>query len=103
MLTERSKVPSEAKKRYFFPAKNPVDARREEGQQSCPTSPAPITQAEKNEVFFFFFGASLLKAQRSPDFGQRKRIIVLSKKSPTLEYVLSSSTEAVSGLGKTNQ
>jgi hypothetical protein len=29
MLTERSKVPSEAKKRYFFPAKNPVDARRE--------------------------------------------------------------------------
>jgi hypothetical protein len=29
MLTERSKVPSEQKKRYFFPAKNPVDARRE--------------------------------------------------------------------------
>ncbi len=29
MLTERSKVPSEAKKRYFFPVKNPLDARRE--------------------------------------------------------------------------
>jgi hypothetical protein len=29
MLTERSKVPSEPKKRDFFPAKNPVDARRE--------------------------------------------------------------------------
>ncbi len=29
MLTERSKVPSEQKKRDFFPAKNPVDARRE--------------------------------------------------------------------------
>ena len=29
MLTERSKVPSEQKKRDFFPAKNLVDARRE--------------------------------------------------------------------------
>jgi hypothetical protein len=29
MLTERSKVPSEPKKRDFFPAKNPIDARRE--------------------------------------------------------------------------
>ncbi len=29
MLTERSKVPSEQKKRDFFPAKKPVDARRE--------------------------------------------------------------------------
>ncbi len=29
MLTEHSKVPSEPKKRDFFPAKNPVDARRE--------------------------------------------------------------------------
>ena len=29
MLTERSKVPSEPKKRDFFPAKKPVDARRE--------------------------------------------------------------------------
>ncbi len=29
MLTERSKVPLEPKKRDFFPAKNPVDARRE--------------------------------------------------------------------------
>ncbi len=29
MLTEHSKVPSEQKKRDFFPAKNPVDARRE--------------------------------------------------------------------------
>ncbi len=29
MLTERSKVPSEARKRYFFPAKNTVDVRRE--------------------------------------------------------------------------
>ncbi len=29
MLSERSKVPPEPKKRDFFPAKNPVDARRE--------------------------------------------------------------------------
>ncbi len=29
MLTEHSKDPSEQKKRDFFPAKNPVDARRE--------------------------------------------------------------------------
>ncbi len=29
MLTELSKVPSEQKKRDFFPAKNPVDVRRE--------------------------------------------------------------------------
>jgi hypothetical protein len=29
MLMERSKVPTEPKKRDFFPAKNPVDARRE--------------------------------------------------------------------------
>ncbi len=29
MLTERSNVPSEQKKKDFFPAKNPVDARRE--------------------------------------------------------------------------
>ncbi len=29
MLMERSKVPSESKKRDFFPAKNPVDVRRE--------------------------------------------------------------------------
>ncbi len=29
MLTEHSKVPSEQKKRDFFPAKNPVDARQE--------------------------------------------------------------------------
>jgi hypothetical protein len=29
MLTERSKVPSEPKKRDFFPAKNPVDAHGE--------------------------------------------------------------------------
>ena len=29
MLTERSKVPLELKKRDFFPAKNPVDESRE--------------------------------------------------------------------------
>jgi hypothetical protein len=48
-----------------------VEWRREEGGeglQSRPTSPAPITQAEKTK-FFFFFGASLLKSQRSPGFG----------------------------------
>jgi hypothetical protein len=28
-FTEHSKVPSEPRKRDFFPAKNPVDARRE--------------------------------------------------------------------------
>jgi hypothetical protein len=46
-----------------------------EGLQSRPTSPAPITQAEKNEVFFFF-RASPLNAQRSPDFGHENRIII---------------------------
>ncbi len=40
-----------------------------QGLQSHPTSPAPITQAEKTK--FIFFGASLLNAQRSPDFGQQ--------------------------------
>ncbi len=45
-----------------------------EEMQSRPTSPAPITQAKKTK-FFFFFGASLLNARRSPDFGQRKGII----------------------------
>jgi hypothetical protein len=49
-----------------------------EGLQSHPTSPAPIMQAEKNKVFFF--GASLLNAQRSPDFGQRKGIIIVRPK-----------------------
>ncbi len=50
--------------------------RREEGGeglQSRPTSPAPITQAEK--TIFFFFRASLLKTERSPGFGHEKRII----------------------------
>jgi hypothetical protein len=35
-------------------------------------------QAEKKQCFFFF-GASLLIAQWSPDFGQRKRIISFPK------------------------
>ncbi len=57
-----------------------LQSLREEGGEgllSRPTSPAPIMQAEKNKVFFSFFGASLLNAQRSPDFGQRKRIIAV--------------------------
>ncbi len=34
-----------------------------EGLQSRPTSPTPITQAEKKDFFSFFFEASLLNAQ----------------------------------------
>jgi hypothetical protein len=67
---------SEKKKKYcfFFLCEDlftAVEWRREEGgegMQSRPTSPAPVTQAEKG-FFFSFFGASLLRAQRSPDFG----------------------------------
>jgi hypothetical protein len=55
---------------------SPEGGEEKEGLQSRPTPPAPIMQAEKNEVFLFFFGASLLNAQRSPDFGQRKWIIL---------------------------
>jgi hypothetical protein len=44
-----------------------------EGLQSRPMSPAPITQAEKNEVFFL--RARLLNAQWSPGFGHENGII----------------------------
>ena len=43
-----------------------------EGLQSRPTSPAPITQADKKK---FFCGASPLNAQRSSDFGHKNGII----------------------------
>ncbi len=37
--------------------------------------PRPNHAGRKKQFIFYFFGASLLNAQRSPDFGQRKRII----------------------------
>jgi hypothetical protein len=55
-----------------------------EGLQSRPTSPAPITQAEKTFFFIFFFGASLLKTQQSPGFGHEKRIIFVGQKETNI-------------------
>jgi hypothetical protein len=59
MLTERSKVPSEAKKRYFFPAKNPVDARRE------------VVQLGSREKFVAKFLAELLPKEAEGGRGRR--------------------------------
>jgi hypothetical protein len=59
MLTERSKVPSEAKKRYFFPAKNPVDARRREVVGTPKFRMSPLTRKP---------GARVLGLSLSPRF-----------------------------------
>jgi hypothetical protein len=65
MLTERSKVPSEPKKRDFFPAKNPVDARGEATPKNSCLNPLHWKIALNAILSNYLFLSFLLLHRRS--------------------------------------
>ncbi len=72
MLTDCSKVPSEAKKIYFFPAKNPVDARRRE-----------VVHCTQRRIYDLFFVRVFLMGQADSAYGSE-----ISKRSFVMSFVI---------------